>query len=111
MYGYERAIELLSIQCNIVKRQKKEILWLKTELKKAIELKKNKVVEVHDSIRTWGTGYKSNELRLLKEVYADYTTFCKTNNHTELNNKTFSKGLRLLGFQLIRKRDGMWVKK
>lgn len=111
MYGYEKAIELLSIQCNVARRQKKEILWLKSELKKAVELKKIKEVEIHESILKWEKEYKGIEFRLFKEVYADYTTFCKTNNYTELSNKTFSKGLRQLGFLLIRKRDGMWVKK
>lgn len=109
--GYEKAIELFSIQCDVARRQKKEISWLKSELKKAVELKKIKVIEVNDSIRKWEIEYKGNELRLLKGVYADYLNFCKTNNYTGSNYKTFSKGLRQLGFQFIRKRDGMWVKK
>lgn len=111
-YGYGKALEKISRQSNVIKKQGKRITSLLSRLESEKEAKRLRLTlasETKDEdVARWLSESGIKGVLSLTSLFVNYSAFCEKHGISYDNKKKLSSALRSLGFTDVRKARGIY---
>lgn len=109
-YGYGKALEKISRQSTIIKKQGKRITALLGKLESEKEAKQMRLLEAKmnhtEIVKEWLDHNEIHGCRSLANLSVRFSDYCMANGVPYVSNKALSSSLRKLGYPNVRKAKG-----
>ena len=111
-YGYGKALEKISRQSNVIKKQSKRIAALVSQLESEKEAKRERLAIASEvksgDIEKWLSESGLKGLYKLSDLHRRYHGYCGNNNSAYFTTRKLGNILRKKGYTSIHKRNGTW---
>lgn len=111
-YGYGKALEKISRQSNVIKKQSKRIAALVSQLESEKEAKRERLAIASEvksgDIEKWLSESGLKGLYKLSDLHRRYHGYCGNDNSEYVNTRKLGNILRKKGYTSIHKRNGTW---
>ena len=111
-YGYGKALEKISRQSNVIKKQSKRIAALVSQLESEKEAKRERLAIASEvksgDIEKWLSESGLKGLYKLSDLHRRYHGYCGNDNSAYFTTRKLGNILRKKGYTSIHKRNGTW---